>query len=205
MHAGSTLFVDVGLQRDRWPGGAWPGVGGDEIREIERLCAIARELGVRRGGVLCLHAPGTWSSLPGPPHCVRGTPGAEPIASCVPALPVQVWTGDAGEAAARLDRAHAVYVASGCAAPVDATTATRRAFDHLTAGVRDAVVFGVGVEHGIARAVDGLLRRRIRAHVPLDAAGAVDLAEAQRVIATWKRRGVDAATTVTLDRLLRRG
>ena len=76
--------------------------------------------------------------------------------------------------------------------------------DHLTAGIRDAVVFGAGLEHGIDRAVDALLRRRIRTHVVLDAAASADPDQAQRIIAGWKRRGVDGATAATVLRLLAR-
>src|SRR6185369_15393023 len=93
---------------------------------------------------------------------------------------------------------------SGCTSAIDDDGAWRAAFDHLTAGIRDAVVFGAGIEYALAHTVDALLRRRIRTHVALDAAAAADDAEAQRVVATWKRRGVDGATVATIARLLTR-
>src|SRR5205085_9335949 len=75
-------------------------------------------------------------------HCLAGTPGAAIVAGCTPALPLVIV--EAGIVAPLLDRAHAYYVASGCGGAIDADPAQRRVFDHLTAGVRDAVVFGAG-------------------------------------------------------------
>ncbi len=66
-------------------------------------------------------------------------------------------------------------------------------------------MFGAGVEYGLAQTVDALLRRRIRTHVVLDAIAAVDEADAQGVIAVWKRRGVDAVTVDVVARLLALG
>jgi hypothetical protein len=72
----------------------------------------------------------------------------------------------------------------------------------MTAGVRDAVVFGAGLELGVARVVEALLARRIRTHLALDASGAVDDAEAQTLLGGWKRRTLDVVTTATVARLL---
>ena len=203
MHPGSTLFFDVGVQRDFFAGGAWPLVSATEAENIASLFALAAALSIRQGGSMCLHADaGSGESTPGPHHCVRGTPGAERLPSCRPVLPIELCEAEASAAASALDRAHAFYVTSGCAAAPDATAAHRRAFGHLTAGVRDAVVFGAGLEYGIERAVDALLRHRVRTHVVLDAAAAADASEAQIVIARWKRRGVDGVTAATLRRLL---
>ena len=60
-------------------------------------------------------------------------------------------------------------------------------------------------ELAIDRTIDALVRRRIRTHVALDAAAAVDAASAQAVIAAWKRRGVDGVTAAIVERLLARG
>jgi len=140
-------------------------------------------------------------------HCLVASPGADVAAGCTPALPLATISAAVAPStvAPVLDRGHAYYVGSGCGAAVDADPVHARVFDHLTAGVGDAVVFGAGVEYGVACAVDALLRRRVRTHVALDAAAAVDDADAQAVIADWKRRGVDGATVATLARLLARG
>jgi hypothetical protein len=195
---GSTLFLDVGAQRDLWPGGIWPLIDADGAGEVATLCALGRTLGVRQGGIMCRH-PGTAGDLPA--HCLRDAPGAARVPGCEPALPVRVVEPDGS--AAPLDRARALYVASGCSAAIDGTPATRAAFDHLTAGVRDAVVFGAGIELGIAHAVEALLQRRIRTHLVLDASGAADPGRAQELIAVWKRRLLDVTTTATIARLLR--
>jgi hypothetical protein len=199
MHPGATLFLDVCVQRDFWPGGAWPLLDADSAANVATLFALAAELGVRQGGVRCAHASG--DAPPGAPlHAAAGGAGAAPIGA--PTRPA-ILVSPAGTAPA-LDRAHAYYVASGCTGPPDGDAASRAVVEHLLAGVRDAVVFGAGVETALDRAVDACLHRRVRTHVVLDAAGVVDAAHAQQVIGEWKRRGVDGLTTATVARLLRR-
>jgi nicotinamidase-related amidase len=202
MIPGSTLFLAVCAQRDFWPGGAWPLVDAAAAHTITELYALGAALGVRQGGICCRHTSDAPAHA-GPPHCLAGTAGEASLPRCVPAASVLLVDPGATLAPA-LDRAHAYCVASGCVAAVDAEPAGRLVFEHLAAGIRDAVVFGAGVELGIARAVDALLRRRVRTHVVLDAAAPADPAEAQQVIAEWKRRGVDGATASTIARLLRR-
>ncbi len=72
----------------------------------------------------------------------------------------------------------------------------------MIAGVRDAVVFGAGVEYGLDLAIAALLRRRVRTHVVLDAVGAADESAAQLVVARWKRAGADGLTVAVVERLL---
>ena len=204
MHPASTLFFDVCAQRDFWLGGAWPLVSAEEARNVAHLFALAAALHIRQGGIVCLHASAADAPATVPPHCLAGSPGAARASACVPPLPLAICPAATEDAPLPLDRAHAFYVSSGCMAAPDASPQQRRVFDHLTAGVRDGVVFGAGIEYAMDRAIDGLLRRRVRAHVVLDAAGAADPSEAQRVIAAWKRRAVDGATTATVLHLLTR-
>jgi len=200
LFAGSTLLLDVGTQGDLWPGGAWPLVDAEAAARIAELCALARELSIRHGGVVCRHE----MSPPGlPRHCGRGERGATRVADCAPALPVRIV--DADTPPADLARSHALYLATGCQTAVDAAPAPRAAFDVLTAGVRDAVVCGAGLELGVAHVVEALLARRVRTHLALDATAVVDAVCAQEMLARWKRRLVDVATSATLARMLRRG
>src|SRR5881394_546174 len=135
MHPPATLFVDVCVQRDLWPGGAWQLVSPGEAEAVGRLCLLARELHIRRGSIVCFHGPGLPVVADGvPSHCHVGFPGSDRPADT--ALPAP----DA-----------AVDCASGCAASPDEPVAMVRAFDRMTAGIRDAVVFGAGVEYGIAQ------------------------------------------------------
>jgi hypothetical protein len=196
---GATLILDVGTQRDLWPGGCWPLLGKFEAERAVYLCHLAGVLGVRSGGVYCAHGE-TVAGLP--PHCVTASDGAARCERCPPARPEQVWAP--ALPSPTLDRNHAVYLTTGCSEAVDREPGSRAVFDHLTAGVRDAVVFGAGLELGVARVVEALLARRIRTHLALDASGAVDDAAAQTVLAGWKRRTLDVVTTATVERLLRR-
>ena len=146
-------FLDVCVQRELWPGGAWPLVTVDQAGNVAQLFTLAARLGVRQGGVVCLHAADHAAAGSGgvPVHCVAGSAGVERAPGCLPALPIRLATGDAQ--GHPLDRTHALYVESGCAAAPDATPADRRVLEHLTAGVRDAVVFGAGIEHAMDHAV----------------------------------------------------
>lgn len=184
MFPAATLFLEVCVQRDLWPAGGWPLADVATGRNVARLLAIAASTDVRRGGVLCRHgADGGTPTPPGLPiHCTTPESRLEP-AGCVARGP------------------SSIYVGSGCGeSPDDATCGD--AFQRLTAGVRDAVVFGAGLEYGVAHAVDALLRRRIRTHLVLDAVAATDEVAAQLVVAGWKRRGVDVVTVDVVERLL---
>lgn len=204
MHPAATLFLDVCVQSQLWPEGVWRLVSGAQARAIARLFTIAAAFGVRQGGVVCRHVSASAEPVYGAPvHCRSAeSANARPV-GCLPTLPMQVWTAEVESNSMTLDRAHAVYVDSGCGLAPDDDPRRTRAFEHLTAGVRDAVVFGAGVEHGVDRVVDGLLRRRIRTHVALDAVGTTDEILGQMIAAVWKRRGVDGITVETLERMLK--
>ena len=206
MHPGATLFLDVGVQVDLWPDGSWPVMRAESAHNVAVLFALAGDLGVRQGGVVCRHDV-TSDAAPAvgvPAHCAYAEAGRTRPEGGRPALPIRIVTADDVHGDQALDRAHAIYVDSGCgAAPDDGPRA--RAFAHLANGVRDAVVFGAGVEYGVDRAVSALLRRRVRVHVALDAVGAVDEEAGQLVVAAWKRRGVDGTTIAMIARALRRG
>jgi hypothetical protein len=208
MHPGATLFVDVAVQVDLWPDGSSPIMQPEQARNAVALFELARDLGVRQGGLVCRHdgGPSAAPAAPGlPPHCAGPDAGRRRPHGAIPVLPMWITTVDQTPGTEMPDdRRHAVYVDSGCGADPDATPERKRAFTHLTSGIRDAVVFGAGVEHGLDRAVDALLRRRVRVHVALDAAGAADEVAAQIVVAAWKRRGVDGTTVAMIARALRR-
>ena len=206
MHPGATLFLDVCVQPDLWPGGAWPIVTSEQAHNVARLFALATDLAVRQGGVVCRHTGGTEGAVPtSAAHCGHAEASRERPQGCAPVLPMRIGTTvRRDDEDATLDRTYALYVDSGCGGSPDEGPERGRAFAHLTAGVRDAVVFGAGVEYGLDLAVAALLRRRIRVHVALDAAGAADDVAAQLVVAAWKRRGVDGATVDTIGRMLQR-
>jgi hypothetical protein len=201
MHPSATLFFDVCVQRDLWPDGVWPLIDAAQAENVSRLFRLAADHGVRQGGVVCIHdTGGPVASEAAPTHGVT-LDSAERPESCRPMLPIRIWRSRAA-ATDELGRDHAIYLDSGCNGAPDDEPARVQVFRHLTAGVRDAVVFGAGVEHGIDRAVDALLRHRIRTHVVLDAIGAADDVLAQTVVARWKRRGVDGVTVDVVGRLL---
>lgn len=184
MFPAATLFLDVCVQRDLWLAGRWPLVDLRAGQNVARLLAIAASTEVRRGGVLCRHdAQGGAPAAPGVP-----THGTTP----------ESWLEPVGF---QLRDSASIFVESGCGQPLDDPSHCA-AFQRLTAGVRDAVVFGAGLEYGVAFAVEALLRRRIRTHLVIDAAVPADEVVAQLLIARWKRRGVDVVTVDVAERLL---
>lgn len=205
MHPGATLFLDCCVQAELWPDGSWPLVSASQVGNVERLFAFARELTIRQGGIVCRHLPGETRTHPDAlAHCREGSTWSVRPPRCGPVLPILIARGDGHADEPPLDRTCALYLDSGCASAPDLAIGHKRAFAHLTAGVRDAIVFGAGIEHAMARAVEALLARRIRTHVALDAAGAADEIAAQLVVADWKRRGVDVTTVAMVERMLLR-
>jgi hypothetical protein len=205
MHPGATLFLDCCVQEELWPDGSWPLVSASQAANVERLFALAREAAIRQGGLVCRHTPNGTPTHPGAPvHCGEDVTWSVRPPGCEPVLPIVIARCEAPADGLRLDRTSALYLDSGCGAPPDAAPAHARAFAHLTAGVRDTVVFGAGIEHALARVIEPLLARRIRTHVALDASGAADEVAAQLVVADWKRRGVDVTTVAMVERMLLR-
>ena len=204
MFAAATLFLDVCVQAELGPVGAWPLLRAEQAACIARMFALAREWPVRQGGVVCRHVPdGVPANAGIPSHC-RDAAWSTRLEGCTARLPLLLVRADVTADGPEPDRGVAVYVDSGCGAALDGTAGHQRAVNHLMAGVRDAVVFGAGVEHGMARAIDACLARRLRTHVALDAAGVADEVEGQAVVAQWKRRGVDVTTVAMIERMLQR-
>ncbi|QQS45287.1 MAG: cysteine hydrolase [Acidobacteriota bacterium] len=83
------LFIDVDTQRDFMdPDGALYVPGAVEIKDnIERLLRAAAERGITTISTRCAHDPNDAEFEIFPPHCVKGTPGAERIFPDLPALP----------------------------------------------------------------------------------------------------------------------
>lgn len=205
MYPAATAFLDVCVQADLWTRGAWPLVNDGQAASIVRLFAMAARFEVRQGGVICRHGEGGVSAVAATAvHCGESRSAYDRPPGCMPSRPIEITGDDSPELTATATdlRTHAIYVDSGCALRPDAGRGRAHAFDRLVAGVRDAVVFGAGVEYGIDRVVAALLDRRIRTHVALDAVGSADDSRAQMVVAQWKRWGVDGVTVEVLERLL---
>lgn len=205
MYPAATLFFDLCVQVELWPGATWPLIRVEHAGNVARMFAIARALPVRQGGVVCCHAPdGVAAIADAPLHCSDAGAAILRPPACDPVLPIQVRRAmDATGLAGPLDREWAIYVDSGCAQRPD-VAGHAHVFDHLVSGVRDAVIFGAGIEYGMAGAIEALLSRRIRTHLVLDASGAGDEVAAQAIVATWKRRGVDVTTVAMIERMLTR-
>jgi len=185
MFPAATLFLEVCVQRELWPGGSWPLVDSEAERRVVRVLELAAGSPVRYGSIRCRHgADGYAAAIGAAPHA-EGPQATERPAG-VPPIPDDAYVMDSGCGLAPDEGVHA------------------EVFRRMTAGIRDAVVFGAGAEYGIARAIGALLRRRIRTHLVLDAAGVGEDVAAQLVVAALKRRGLDVLTSDVVARWVSR-
>jgi nicotinamidase/pyrazinamidase len=188
MIKGRLVFIDVDTQRDFFANGALPVPRADEIRPVlARLLAWARAHDVPVIATACAHTsdardPGTW-----PEHCLLGTPGQERVEESHTSHS-RVLAVDArlppGEALPRHITVHKTRY----------DVFSRSDFEEILARYnRDAptfVVFGVATDYCVGAVIDGLLERRCRVAIVVDAVRAIDPEREQKLLTAWARRGV---------------
>ncbi len=207
---GRTVFWDVDTQVDfMLPSGALAVPGAERLLpNLGRLTAGARVAGVTIVHTADDHGPDDpeIAAAPDfvetfPPHCLRGTPGAERLAETA-ALPGAVEIPPDGSG---------VDVAAVAGAPEIVLRKNRfDAFSNpaarpLLAALHPdrVVVYGVALEVCDRYAVDGMLAQGGGFELVLveDAVAALDPAKGAELLEQWRRRGVRIATTdeVLLD------
>jgi nicotinamidase/pyrazinamidase len=198
------LFWDVDTQIDfMHPTGALHVPGAEEILPLlARLTEAARRHGVPVLATADDHEPGDAEisdhpdfSTTYPPHCMHGTPGQRKVAET--RRPEALVIGHEPLPAAEVRRRVA-------AAP-DAVLLLKKRFDAFsnpnTEEVVEAIaprriaIYGVALDVCNRAAVEGLWRRGHRNLTVLtDATRALDPQAGERLLADWRRRGVELAT-----------
>jgi nicotinamidase/pyrazinamidase len=201
---GGTVFWDVDTQADfMLPRGALAVPGATRLLpNLGRLTAGAREAGITIIHTADDHRPDDpeIAARPDyvetfPPHCLRGTPGAERLAETAAgpgALDIPP-DGDGVDAA----------IAAGAAEIVLRKNRFDAFSNPLTAPLLRAlapdrvVVYGVALEVCDRYAVEGLLAQDAGFEIVLveDAVAALDPGRAGGLVAEWRERGVRVATT----------
>ena len=195
----SAIFWDVDTQADfMLPGGKLYVSGAEKlIPNLKRLTDAARRGRVLIIGDACTHAPDDPEFARFPPHCVRGTPGAEIIPET------------------RAERVLIVPNEPGAAIPEDLSQFQQVILEKQTLDVfdnphtekllervarftnRDAeiFIFGVVTEYCVGLAAEGLLDRGRRVALVRDAIEALNAEDGRKTIEELTSRGARLVTT----------
>jgi nicotinamidase/pyrazinamidase len=198
------ILWEVDLQADFvLPGGKLYVPGAEKLLpNVKRLTDLARQGRVFLVSHGDFHAPDDAEFKIFPPHCVKGTPGAELVPEALTENVARV----PNEAGARLPEDLSPY------RQILLEKQTLDVFEsrHADALVErlgsraEFVVFGVATEYCVASAAKGLLKRGRRVAVVRDAIQALKPEDGQKTIAELERRGARLATTTEILQALSR-
>lgn len=184
-----TVLWQVDLQRDfMLPGGALYVQGAERLLpNIRRLVDLARSRRAFLISSACQHAPNDPEFSEFPPHCLRGTPGAELLPEAragklytVPNEHGFTLTGDLLECEQILFEKQNINVFTN---PHVGATVDRFPRD------TEFIVFGVVTEYCVQMAANGLLDRGRRTAVVVDAIETLNKDVGQRTLAQLAARG----------------
>lgn len=196
------IFWDVDTQRDfMLPGGKLYVPGAEKrIPNMQRLVDAARDGRVFVVGDICTHAPDDPEFQEWPPHCIRGTEGAEKIpetlvegAYVVPNEPDVPLPPDL------LERRQVILEKQTL--DVFDNPNTERILRRLDPDAEIAV-FGVVTEYCVRLAAAGLLKRGRRVALITDAIETLKEADGKKTIEELTARGARLITTEEALRLL---
>jgi nicotinamidase/pyrazinamidase len=195
----SVIFWDVDTQADfMLPGGKLYVPGAEKlIPNLKRLTDAARQGRVFIVGDACTHAPDDPEFERFPPHCVRGTPGAEIISETL-ARKVLVVPNRAGAAIpADLSQFQQVILEKQTLDVFDNPNAEKVL--ERVAGFTDAdaefFVFGVVTEYCVRLAAKGLLQRGRRVALVDDAIETLMAEDGRKTIEELISLGARLVTT----------
>jgi nicotinamidase/pyrazinamidase len=184
---GPMVFVDIDTQRDFLdPGGALFVPGSTAIvPRLARLTRFARDQRIPILATACAHTPDDPELKTFPPHCMIGTTGAERIEATF--CPKSLLLNDHPELPVRVPP-HLTLLKRH----YDLFTHPRA--DELIAlyasGQPIFVVYGVATDYCVAAAIRGLLARRCRIALVVDAIRAIDNEAEAGFLTEFARRGV---------------
>ncbi len=195
------IFWEVDVQRDfMLPGGKLYVPGAEKLLpNIRRLTDAARGGEVFLVSHGCFHIPDDPEFKQFPPHCVKGTPGAELVPEALTDNFVCVENRADAKLPSDLTRYQQIVLEKQTLNIFDSAHA-----DALVErlGTRpEFVVFGVVTEYCVAFAAKGLLARKRKVAVVRDAIETLDPAAGEKMIADLENAG---ARLVTTDEVLAR-
>lgn len=203
MVSANTIFWEVDVQADfMLPGGKLYVPGAEKI--IANINRLVEE--VRRDRVFLIssadaHSPDDAELQEWPPHCMKGSPGAEllPEARARRSL---VIPNQAGFALPEDLSAYQQIILQKNQLDVFTSLHADEVLERLKelnspafAANPEFVVFGVATEYCVRCAADGLLRKRRRVAIVTDAIKALDEDEGRKVLDELQARGARFTTT----------
>ena len=195
----SVIFWDVDTQADfMLPGGKLYVPGAEKlIPNMSRLTGAARQGRVLIIGDMCQHAPDDPEFERFPPHCVRGTPGADLIPE-TRADQLLIIPNRAGESVpADLSQFQQVILEKQTLDVFDNPNTETVLHRLLRFADRDAefFVFGVVTEYCVRLAAKGLLARDRRVALVQDAIETLKVEDGRKTIQELTALGARLATT----------
>jgi len=194
------IFWEVDVQADfMLPGGKLYVPGAEKlVPNIRRLTDAARQNRVFLVSHGDFHAPNDPEFKIFPPHCVKGTPGADLLPEALTSKVVQVPNEPDAKLPGDLSQYQQIVLEKQTLSIFESRHAdelVNRLGTHP-----EFVVFGVVTEYCVNFAAKGLLDRGRRVAVVQDAIETLNPEEGEKVISDWKKMG---ARLVSTDEALR--
>jgi nicotinamidase/pyrazinamidase len=193
------IFWEVDVQADfMLPGGKLYVPGAEKLLpNIRRLTDAARRNEVLLVSHGCFHTPDDPEFTQFPPHCVKGTPGAEFVPEALTDNFVRVENHPDAKLPQDLSK-HQQVVLEKQTLDIFETHHAHRLLERLEK-TAEYVVFGVVTEYCVALAAKGLLKRKRRVAIVRDAIETLDPAIGNKTLSELKSLG---ARLVTTDEIL---
>ena len=189
------IFWEVDVQRDfMLPGGSLYVPGAEKLLlNIRRLTDAARQGKVFLVSHGCFHTPDDPEFKTFPPHCVKGTPGAELVAEALTAKVARVPNDASAKLTEDLSPYQQILLEKQTLNIFESRHAdelVRRLGNHA-----EFVVFGVVTEYCVSFAAKGLLERGRRVAVVQDAIETLKRDDGESTMAELKRLGARLTNT----------
>ncbi len=189
------VFWEVDVQADfMLPGGKLYVPGAEKLLpNIRKLTDAARQDEVFLVSHGCFHAPNDPEFAQFPPHCLKGTPGAEFVPEALADRVVRVENRASGNLPSDLSKYQQIVLEKQTLDIFESHHA-----DALVERLGDApefVVFGVVTEYCVSCAAKGLLARKRRVAVVRDAIETLDPAVGAKTISELQSLGARVVTT----------
>jgi nicotinamidase/pyrazinamidase len=195
MRSENTILWCVDAQKDfMLPGGNLYVPGAEKLLpNLRRLVDAAREGRVFLVSHGCFHAVNDPEFKTFPPHCIKGTPGAEFVPEVLTGKYVRIPNDPESSLPKDFLQSQQIILEKQTLDIFE----SRHANELLERLNRNAefVVFGVVTEYCVGLATRGLLKRGRRVAVVLDAIETVDREAGERTISELKASGANLVTT----------
>jgi nicotinamidase/pyrazinamidase len=192
MLEGPLVFLDIDTQRDfmNEDGALYIPRSTEIIPNLERLTQFASRQGILVLATACSHLSDDPELRQFPPHCMAGTEGQQRIAATArpDSVVLPVGTPLQGELPPHLTfekNEYDLFSRSDSGALISRYNEHNPLF----------VVYGVATDYCVRKAVEGLLLRKCRTAIVVDAVRAIDASAEPAILTDFARRGVLLAVT----------